>query len=376
MADGFTIDLDSLELDTDVIELPEPHIPASRAPALPGRPGKDAEPVDMVALRGMIKDEVALIPRAKDGEDGEDGDDAPPINMDAVQRMLADLVARIPRPKDGEDGKLIIQTVIKDGQPGKPGKDADLGVMRQIARQELKDAAALLPPPKDGKTVHGSPGLNGWTPVLALEKDGQKEYLKLIDWIGGQGEKPPTGYITRDGTLSDSKRAAVNLRGSKGKDGEDGSGGGGRGKSAYQIALAHGFVGTEEEWLESLQGADGTGTGTTTVDAIADGTLSGHRAVRVTTSGKVGYVDSTDATQAGEVIGITLNAAVDGDPVSLAVVGEVDEPSFTFSPGPIYFDSIGRLTQVPPVSGFIQQIAVALSATQIVVQIGPPVVLG
>jgi hypothetical protein len=76
------------------------------------------------------------------------------------------------------------------------------------------------------------------------------------------------------------------------------------------------------------------------------------------------------------VIGITLNAAVDGDPVSLAVVGEVDEPSFTFSPGPIYFDSIGRLTQVPPVSGFIQQIAVALSATQIVVQIGPPVVLG
>ena len=28
------------------------------------------------------------------------------------------------------------------------------------------------------------------------------------------------------------------------------------GKSAYEIALDHGFVGTEEEWLASLKGAD------------------------------------------------------------------------------------------------------------------------
>lgn len=30
-----------------------------------------------------------------------------------------------------------------------------------------------------------------------------------------------------------------------------------KGKSAYQIAVDHGFVGTEEEWLASLQGEDG-----------------------------------------------------------------------------------------------------------------------
>ena len=29
------------------------------------------------------------------------------------------------------------------------------------------------------------------------------------------------------------------------------------GESAYQIAVDHGYVGTEEEWLESLKGADG-----------------------------------------------------------------------------------------------------------------------
>ncbi len=31
------------------------------------------------------------------------------------------------------------------------------------------------------------------------------------------------------------------------------------GKSAYEIAVAHGFTGTEEEWLDSLKGKDGTG---------------------------------------------------------------------------------------------------------------------
>lgn len=30
------------------------------------------------------------------------------------------------------------------------------------------------------------------------------------------------------------------------------------GKSAYQVAVDNGFEGTEEEWLESLKGEDGT----------------------------------------------------------------------------------------------------------------------
>ena len=30
-----------------------------------------------------------------------------------------------------------------------------------------------------------------------------------------------------------------------------------RGKSAYEVALAEGFVGTEQEWLDSLKGEEG-----------------------------------------------------------------------------------------------------------------------
>ena len=40
-------------------------------------------------------------------------------------------------------------------------------------------------------------------------------------------------------------------------DGSGETGGGANGLSAYEIALEHGFEGTEEEWLESLHGEDG-----------------------------------------------------------------------------------------------------------------------
>lgn len=46
------------------------------------------------------------------------------------------------------------------------------------------------------------------------------------------------------------------LKGDKGDKGDQGEKGA-DGDSAYDIAVAHGFAGTEEEWLESLNGADG-----------------------------------------------------------------------------------------------------------------------
>ena len=50
------------------------------------------------------------------------------------------------------------------------------------------------------------------------------------------------------------------------------------GASAYEIAVANGFVGTEAQWLLSLKGEPGTPGGgikvTTTVVAISDGALT------------------------------------------------------------------------------------------------------
>ena len=50
------------------------------------------------------------------------------------------------------------------------------------------------------------------------------------------------------------------VRGEQGEKGDDG-------KSAYEIAIANGFEGTEAEWLESLKGADGDSEFTGTIDS-------------------------------------------------------------------------------------------------------------
>lgn len=59
-------------------------------------------------------------------------------------------------------------------------------------------------------------------------------------------------------------RGAQGATGAAGKDGKDGAQGiqGKDGKSAYEVAVANGFVGNETAWLASLKGEkgdDGTG---------------------------------------------------------------------------------------------------------------------
>lgn len=77
--------------------------------------------------------------------------------------------------------------------------------------------------------------------------------------------KGPAG---KDGTVSFedlTEEQKASLKGDKGDKGDPGTPGsdgldgadGVDGKSAYDIAVAHGFVGTEAEWLESLKGYPG-----------------------------------------------------------------------------------------------------------------------
>ena len=54
----------------------------------------------------------------------------------------------------------------------------------------------------------------------------------------------------------------------------EGGGSGTAGKSAYEIAVDNGFVGTETEWLESLKGAKGTNGATFTPYVSSSGELS------------------------------------------------------------------------------------------------------
>lgn len=63
--------------------------------------------------------------------------------------------------------------------------------------------------PDDGK-----PGASAWNPVLAIEVDGTARYLKIVDWTGGTGTKPATGYVGTDGVPT-TKAKAPNLNAAK-----------------------------------------------------------------------------------------------------------------------------------------------------------------
>jgi hypothetical protein len=306
-----------------------------------GAPGKDAPVVDVEAIRVELKRQIVesfeQLPRARDGAPGLRGE----------------------KGEKGEAG--LTQVVMHNiGRDGVDGKDADIGAIIEtvLARMSAPQPEQVIVP---GESITGPPGGNGWTSVLSLE-DGepQKEYLRVIDWVGGDGDKPPIGYVTRHGIVDD-VRLAINLHGARGRKGDPGLDGGGGGPKGDK----------------GDKGDDGTGTGSasTTIEAVADGTVHGHRAVIGTGADKVALADSSDAAEAGSVIGISLTAAFDGETTTVQVIGEIDEPTFNFVPGPVYFDAIGALTQVVPTSGYIQQVAVALDATKIAVQIGPPIVI-
>lgn len=83
----------------------------------------------------------------------------------------------------------------------------------------------------------------------------ETEWLESLKGVDGKD-----GVNGKDGC--DGRNGVDGLPGKDGKNGADGLPGrdgidGTDGKSAYIIAVEHGFTGTETEWLQSLKGADG-----------------------------------------------------------------------------------------------------------------------
>lgn len=98
-------------------------------------------------------------------------------------------------------------------------------------------------------------------------KDGKSAYEIAVEhgFVGTETEwlESLKGVDGKDGC--DGRNGVDGLPGKDGKDGADGLSGrdgidginGSDGKPAYIIAVEHGFSGTENEWLQSLKGADG-----------------------------------------------------------------------------------------------------------------------
>jgi hypothetical protein len=354
----FTLTASELEL-VEPIEV-RPFVAPPIVKQIPGPPGPKGDTGE--------KGESIVGPAGPPGKDA--GIDRAEI-VALIARSVITEMAKVPPPKDGKDGKqgargekgdAIVGPPGEPGRPGRDGRDADPKLIEKL----VADAMAGVPAPKDGTDgAPGDDGADGWTPVLELEGVADAEYLRVSDWLGGEGDKPAIGYVTRNGIVDD-VRVAIDLKGTAGKRGPRGFDGGGGGPKGDK-----GDKGDPGDSTSPTTTHDDDMTGTANIN------LSGHRVVRsIGTDDLVDYADSSNVAHALTVIGITLNAANMGDTVNIRATGEIVEPSWSFVPGPIYFDASGSLTQTRPAVGFLQQVAIASSPTEIVVQLGPPIVLG
>ncbi len=95
---------------------------------------------------------------------------------------------------------------------------------------------------------------------------------KIGEIVGGTSKIPQISVSDKGTLVVDGKDTGTVIRGEKGEPGRDGNDGspgkdghdgakgepGQNGKSAYELALDDGFVGSEIEWLKSLKGKDGS----------------------------------------------------------------------------------------------------------------------
>ena len=155
--------------------------------------GYDAEVTETVRATTIVK----TLHIRPSGFDGENDTPIPPT-PDLYQQLLQ----KIQSASKGTDGKSAFEIAVEHGFVG----------------TEAEWLESL-------KGVDGKDGVNGKN--------------------GCDGRNGVDGLPGKDG-----KSGADGLPGRDGIDGTDG-------KSAYIIAVEHGFTGTENEWLQSLKGADG-----------------------------------------------------------------------------------------------------------------------
>lgn len=123
------------------------------------------------------------------------------------------------------------------------------------------------------------------------------------------------------------------------------------------------------------QGPAGASADQSATIFTAGAALSGHMAVRAVGDGSVLYASADQPGQAGTLVGVTTGAAASGAQVSVVADGPIDEPSWSWAPGPVWLGLNGALTQGLPQSGILQRVGLALSPTRLLVAIQPPILL-
>ena len=177
--------------------------------------------------------------------------------VDEVKQARDEAVAAVEGIED--DIEQTVTDLLLSGEielpPGPPGADGKDG-----ADGERGPEGPRGPKGEDG--APGAPGADGddgasayQVAVAAGFAGTEAEWLDSL--VGEEGPRGPAGADGADGERGpegpEGPRGPQGIQGEPGVDGADGA----DGKSAYQIALDEGFIGTEAEFLDSLVGPEG-----------------------------------------------------------------------------------------------------------------------
>lgn len=325
-----------------------------------------------VGATGLMGSTGKMGPRGLEGIQGKQGRDGPQGRQGEPGRT-------------GERGAQGIPGMQGDtgarGVPGLPGTDG-VGVAGPagLSAFELAKANGFTGTRSSWLTsLHGEPGKRGLTGKQG--ECGEPGPTGPKGDLGERGMRGPAGGEGRFGTT--------------GRDGTPGAPGTVWYPGAGVPAPALGVVG--DFYLDSvtsnyyektapgiwtLEGTLGGGAGSSsseTQTAIAAVNLSGHRAVTTQSDGTLIYADNTILGHRGRPLWITTGAILTGASGTVVSHGRIVEPTWAWSPGTVYLDANGFLTQTPPTFGggaaFLAVVGNAVDATTLFVTRYPSIVL-
>lgn len=213
-----------------------------------GAQGKSA--YQIAVEKGFVGDEQAWLASLK-GEKGADG-----TTPDMSQYATKEDLSHVQAGEKGADGKSAYQIAVEKGYIGdetawlaslKGEKGAD-GVSPDMSFYATKEDLTHV---TGAKGEDGAPGKSAYELAQEAGYIGSKEY-----WLASlKGEKGIDGVSGANGKSA--YQIAEEIHGTY-KGGEQEWLDSLVGRSAYQIAVEHGYSENETEWLKSLKGADGT----------------------------------------------------------------------------------------------------------------------
>lgn len=122
------------------------------------------------------------------------------------------------------------------------------------------------------------------------------------------------------------------------------------------------------------RGADGVpGSNDVLINLPTNATTSGHRVIYVSNAGFAAYPDISIADHGDRIIGVSTAAAELGETLSVKAAGSIEEPGWNWSIGPVYAGDSGLLTQNVPNGNWLRQIGFAVTATRLVIALGPSI---